>query len=64
MSEVAEALYQWGREDSKAEIARKDAAIAKMKSDNAEKDSALMEQQAEIERLRAEIRRLTQAQGQ
>ena len=57
VSEVAEALYQWGREDSRAEIARKDAAIA-------EKDSALMEQQAEIERLHAEIRRLKQAQGQ
>ena len=64
VSEVAEALYQWGREDSRAEIARKDATIAKMKSDNAEKDSALMEQQAEIERLHAEIRRLKQAQGQ
>jgi len=37
VNEVAEALYQWGREDSRAEIARKDAAIAKMKSDNAER---------------------------
>ncbi len=67
VSEVAEALYQWGREDSRAELAQKDATIAKMKLDNAnaiaEKDSALMEQQAEIERLHAEIRMLKQAQG-
>ena len=67
VSEVAEALYQWGCEDSRAELAQKDATIAKMKLDNAnaiaEKDSALMEQQAEIERLHAEIRMLKQAQG-
>lgn len=41
VSEVAEALYQWGCEDSRAELARKEAAIA-------EKDSALMEQQAKL----------------
>lgn len=55
VSEVAEALYQWGCDDSRAEIAQKDAmiaerdsAIAKMKSDNAEKDSAIAEKNSAI----------------
>ena len=57
MPAITLVLY-YGRKDIP-----KDTAIAKMKSDNVEKDSALMEQQAEIERLHAEIRMLKQAQG-
>ncbi|MEZ3446941.1 MAG: hypothetical protein K1W30_17765 [Lachnospiraceae bacterium] len=55
MPAITLVLY-YGRKDIP-----KDTAIAKMKSDNVEKDSALMEQQAEIERLHAEIRMLRQA---
>ena len=72
VSEVAEALYQWGCDDSRAEIARKDAAIAekdsaiaKMKSDNAEKDfaiakkdSAIAEKDSALMEQQAEIERL------
>lgn len=55
MTEVAQALYQMGRDDSREELAKKDAIIA-------EKDLALDMQKAEIERLLTEIRQLRESQ--
>lgn len=55
MTEDAQALYQMGRDDSREEIAKKDAIIA-------EKDLALAMQKAEIERLLTEITQLRESQ--